>query len=40
MGIVRTTFIIDAQGILRKVIPVKRVAGHDEAVAEALAELN
>lgn len=38
-GINRTTFIIDASGVLRKVIPVKRVAGHDEAVAAALAEL-
>lgn len=38
-GIVRTTFIIDAAGVLRRVMPVKRVAGHAAAVEAALGEL-
>jgi peroxiredoxin Q/BCP len=37
LGIVRTTFIIDPQGIISHIFPVKRVAGHVEAVEEALA---
>jgi peroxiredoxin Q/BCP len=39
MGIVRTTFIIDSDGILRRIMPVKRVAGHAAAVLEAVREL-
>jgi peroxiredoxin Q/BCP len=39
MGIVRTTFIIDAAGVLRRVMPVKPVAGHAAAVEAALSEL-
>lgn len=38
-GIVRTTFIIDAKGILRQVIPVRRVAGHADTVEAALQNL-
>ena len=37
MGIVRTTFIIDAKGIVTHVFTVKRVAGHVEQVEAALA---
>jgi thioredoxin-dependent peroxiredoxin len=36
MGILRTTFIIDADGILKHIIPVKRVEGHSEQVLELL----
>jgi peroxiredoxin Q/BCP len=39
IGIVRTTFIIDAAGILRSIVPVKRVAPHAETVLELLKEL-
>jgi peroxiredoxin Q/BCP len=38
-GTARTTFVIDAKGVLRHVIPVKRVAGHADTVEAALAEL-
>jgi peroxiredoxin Q/BCP len=39
IGIVRTTFIIDAAGVLREIIPVKRVAPHAANVLELLKEL-
>jgi peroxiredoxin Q/BCP len=39
MGIVRSTFLIDAQGKVAKVWKRVQVDGHDEQVVEALAEL-
>jgi peroxiredoxin Q/BCP len=39
MGIVRTTVLIDADGVVRKVFPKVKVAGHVDAVLAALAEL-
>ena len=39
MGIVRSTFIIDKTGVVRKVFPKVRVKGHVEEVLEALKEL-
>ncbi|MFQ5673279.1 MAG: thioredoxin-dependent thiol peroxidase [Nitrospinales bacterium] len=39
MGIVRSTFIIDKQGVLRKVFPKVKVKGHVEEVLQTLAEL-
>ena len=36
MGIIRTTFLIDADGILRHIMPVKRVDPHSEQVLELL----
>jgi thioredoxin-dependent peroxiredoxin len=39
MGIVRTTVVIDEEGVVRKVFPKVRVAGHVEKVLETLAEL-
>jgi peroxiredoxin Q/BCP len=39
MGIVRTTVLIDEQGIVRKVFAKVRVNGHVDAVLEALAGL-
>ena len=36
MGVERTTFLIDAQGILRQVFEKVKPAGHADAVAEAL----
>jgi peroxiredoxin Q/BCP len=39
MGIVRTTVLIDAAGVVRKVFPKVKVAGHVEAVLEALAAI-
>lgn len=38
-GIQRSTFLIDAQGVVRKVWPKVSVDGHDEQVLAALAEL-
>jgi peroxiredoxin Q/BCP len=38
-GTVRTTFIIDANGVLRHVIPVRRVAGHAATVERYLTDL-
>lgn len=37
-GIIRTTFVIDAAGVLRHVLPVRRVKGHAEKVMELLRE--
>jgi thioredoxin-dependent peroxiredoxin len=39
MGIQRSTFLIDAKGVLRKVWKKVSVDGHDEQVIEALKEL-
>jgi thioredoxin-dependent peroxiredoxin len=36
MGVERTTVLIDAKGIVRKVFPKVKVPGHSEAVLEAL----
>jgi peroxiredoxin Q/BCP len=38
MGVVRTTFIIDEHGKIAKIFPKVKVAGHVDAVLEALAE--
>lgn len=38
-GIVRTTFVIDADGVLRHVLPVKRVIGHADEVEKRLTAL-
>jgi len=37
MGVERTTFVIDAKGIVRKIFPRVKVDGHAGAVLEALA---
>ncbi len=39
MGVERTTFLIDATGVLRQVFEKVKPAGHAEAVAEAIAAL-
>jgi len=39
MGIQRSTFLIDRQGVVRKVWPQVQVDGHDREVLEALAAL-
>ena len=39
MGIIRSTFLIDKAGVVRKVWPKVKVDGHDEAVLAALKEL-
>lgn len=39
MGIIRTTVVIDEQGVVRKIFPKVRVNGHVDQVLEALAEL-
>ena len=39
MGIARSTFLIDAQGVVRKVWRAVKVDGHDAKVIEALQEL-
>jgi peroxiredoxin Q/BCP len=39
MGIIRTTVLIDDKGVVRKVFPKVRVAGHVDQVLEALGEL-
>ncbi|MDR3635011.1 MAG: thioredoxin-dependent thiol peroxidase [Isosphaeraceae bacterium] len=36
MGVVRTTFVIDGKGIVRKVFPRVKVDGHSDKVLEAL----
>lgn len=38
-GMIRSTFVIDGQGVVRKVFPRVRVDGHAEKVLEALAGL-
>ena len=39
MGIVRSTFIIDKSGVIRKIFPKVKVKGHSEEVLAALKEL-
>jgi thioredoxin-dependent peroxiredoxin len=39
MGIERTTFVIDRTGVIRKVFPKVKVAGHTEQVLAALKEI-
>jgi len=39
MGIVRSTFIIDKSGVVRKIFPKVKVKGHIDDVMEALKEL-
>jgi len=39
MGIVRTTFIIDQSGKIRKIFPKVKVKEHNKEVMEALKEL-
>jgi peroxiredoxin Q/BCP len=34
MGVVRTTFVIDGDGVLRAIVPVPKLAGHIEKVEE------
>jgi peroxiredoxin Q/BCP len=36
MGVVRTTFVIDGNGVVRKVFPKVKVDGHSEAVLAAI----
>jgi peroxiredoxin Q/BCP len=40
MGVERTSFLIDAQGVIRKVFPRVKVPGHSEAILEALKALS
>jgi peroxiredoxin Q/BCP len=40
MGIERTTFVVDRQGVIRKVFPKVKVNGHADAVLDALKELS
>jgi thioredoxin-dependent peroxiredoxin len=39
VGMIRSTFVIDADGVVRKVFPKVRVDGHAQKVAEALQQL-
>ena len=39
MGVARTTFLIDGQGVLRKVFEKVKSDGHADEVAEAIAAL-
>jgi peroxiredoxin Q/BCP len=39
MGMIRSTFVIDASGVVRKVFPKVKVDGHVEQVLKALGEL-
>src|SRR5262245_12596482 len=39
MGMIRSTFVIDAEGVVRKVFPRVKVDGHSDQVLKALAEL-
>ncbi len=39
MGVERTTFVIDSQGVIRKVFPRVKVDGHSDAVLEVLKAL-
>ncbi len=39
MGMIRSTFVIDGDGIVRKVFPKVKVDGHVEQVLEAISEL-
>jgi thioredoxin-dependent peroxiredoxin len=39
VGMIRSTFVIDGEGVVRKVFPKVRVDGHAEKVLEAVAQL-
>jgi peroxiredoxin Q/BCP len=39
MGVVRTTFVIDGDGIVRNIFRVRRVAGHADDVEAAVKAL-
>jgi len=39
VGMIRSTFVIDDEGVVRRVFPRVRVDGHDEQVLEALSQL-
>jgi peroxiredoxin Q/BCP len=39
VGMIRSTFVIDAEGVVKKVFPRVRVDGHAQKVAEALKQL-
>jgi peroxiredoxin Q/BCP len=39
MGVVRSTFVIDAQGVVRRVFPRVKVEGHSDQVLDALKAL-
>jgi len=39
IGMIRSTFVIDGEGVVRKVFPRVRVEGHAEQVLEALSDL-
>ncbi len=39
MGVVRTTFLIDSKGIVRKIYPRVKVDGHSEAILEIIPTL-
>jgi peroxiredoxin Q/BCP len=39
VGMIRSTFLIDAKGVVRRVFPKVRVDGHADAVLAALAEI-
>lgn len=39
MGIERTTFVIDANGVIRKIFPKVKVTGHADEVMESLGEI-
>jgi peroxiredoxin Q/BCP len=36
MGVERTTFVIDAKGIVRRIFPKVKVDGHSSAVLDAI----
>jgi peroxiredoxin Q/BCP len=40
VGMIRSTFVIDKEGVVRKVFPRVKVDGHAEKVLEALAEVS
>lgn len=40
VGMIRSTFVVDGEGIVRKVFPRVRVDGHADKVLEAVAELD
>jgi peroxiredoxin Q/BCP len=40
IGMIRSTFVIDTQGVVRKVFPRVRVDGHAEQVLQALSDLD
>jgi thioredoxin-dependent peroxiredoxin len=40
MGVERTTFLIDGQGVIRRIFPKVKVPGHSDAILEALKTLS